>query len=712
MRFRSRTLRPPARRTAGPPSSQSFRSSSIVASAVCAWPAAVASTTCGRCSRATATAGGVASSTRCARPPRRCRAASRGSTTVPGAVGSSSPRSISQRRCGAGSAVTCPYGGPHTRRDRISTESAGASSSSADIRLRSVNSAVSASTADTASCVAVSPAAATRLCTRPGDIPAIASATVGPRPVGDGRCGVGARSSLAVRMRRRRSLPPHTSACPRSVPRARSRARWISPTCSSPAGSPTRSPATRPSSSAYAADSGATASASATCCVNRSRRSRARTTDARVPARVASCVRSFGTGVRRSGRARNSATILASSLARRASARDRGASGVLILATVAGRPAGGAGAARRRTRWTASPVAHRDGVSGPSPLRGRRSLRPRGSRLCTRSCAGQWQCSGRRGARQFLQHPPDELQRSSGGQRQVTCHVIATLQLFNRAVLVDHLTSVDVFNVGDGATTREAQEHHIGAVQAVQPRRLGQHMKRHIRALGHFDEVLQLRPPRLWVTQRRPQHSLGKNAAEGWRVVPVQQPLSPDPRLDLSLQLPALEAARRKQLVRVPLCLEQTGGHAHAEVPQAQRLGLQRHVLAVPLPELGGIADGQLPQREQEPPRPVVLIQSLDDLGAAQRLPLLHLAEEGPVPAQDVGKLAEAVPALRPQVAEFLGEALPWVLTVAGHHPPRRHRGPLCGRCGITAARRGITARRRHSRPGPGSCSKHPEHAR
>ncbi|CAM5630862.1 hypothetical protein SFUMM280S_02722 [Streptomyces fumanus] len=47
----------------------------------------------------------------------------------------------------------------------------------------------------------------------------------------------------------------------------------------------------------YGAGSGATASASAVWSANRSRCSSARSTEARVPARVASWVMSFGTGV-------------------------------------------------------------------------------------------------------------------------------------------------------------------------------------------------------------------------------------------------------------------------------------------------------------------------------------------------------------------------------------------------------------------------------
>ncbi len=124
---------------------------------------------------------------RWARPPRRCSATSRGRTTVRAVAGSSSPRSRSQRTGGAGFGVTSPYGGPHTSRPSTWCASAGASSSSADIRSGSVNSAVSAVTAETGSCVAGSPAAATISCTRVGDIPAVASATVGPSPVGEGR---------------------------------------------------------------------------------------------------------------------------------------------------------------------------------------------------------------------------------------------------------------------------------------------------------------------------------------------------------------------------------------------------------------------------------------------------------------------------------------------------------------------------------------------
>ncbi len=298
VRLRSRTLSPPARSTAGPPSSQSFSSSSTVASAVYACPAAVASTTWGLWVAAGVTAGGSGSGVRWARPSRRCRATSRGRTTVPGVVGSSRPRSSSQRRCAAGSAVTCPYGGPHTSRVSTSRAASGAPARSFAIFLRWVNSAVSAVTADTESCVDGSPAVVTISWIRPGDMPEVASCTVGPSPVGDGCCGDGASSSRAVRTSRSRSSPPHTSACSRKQATARGSAPA---TVSSPA-----SPAISPSSVSYDAGSGATASASAVCSANRSSRSRARSTEARVPARVASWVRSVGTGVMRSGRLRSS----------------------------------------------------------------------------------------------------------------------------------------------------------------------------------------------------------------------------------------------------------------------------------------------------------------------------------------------------------------------------------------------------------------------
>ncbi len=320
-RFRSRTESPPARSTGGPACSQDFTSSSTVDRAASACPAAFASTACGRCSRWTVTVGATGAVSRCARPPRRWSATSRGRTTVRADAGSSSPRSRSQRTGGAGLGVTSPYGGPHTSRPSTWWASAGASSSSADIRSGSVNRAVSEVTADTGSWVAGSPTAATISCTRVGDIPDVASATVGPRPVGEGRWADGASSSRAVRTRRSRSSSPHTRAWSRRVPRApgsAARAPLSSPVVPS-------SPVSSDSSTGYGHGSGATASASAVCSVNRSRRSSARTTEARVPARVASWVTSPGTGLSRSGRAWSRADRPASSRARSASARERGA---------------------------------------------------------------------------------------------------------------------------------------------------------------------------------------------------------------------------------------------------------------------------------------------------------------------------------------------------------------------------------------------------
>ncbi len=160
------------------------------------------------------------------------------------------------------------------------------------------------------------PQAATISWIRPGDMPAVASATVGPRPVGEGCWAAGASSSRAVRTSRRRSSVPQTRACSRRVASACGNAAVTAGSRSSPA--------IRPISSSYVAGSDATASASAVCRANRSRRSRARTTEARVPARVASCVRSVGTGVMRSGRMRRRVDREVSSLVRRASASERG----------------------------------------------------------------------------------------------------------------------------------------------------------------------------------------------------------------------------------------------------------------------------------------------------------------------------------------------------------------------------------------------------
>ncbi len=100
-------------------------------------------------------------------------------------TGSSRPRSRSHLTGGVGFGVTSPYGGPHTSRSRTDSASTGAVSSSSAIRVRSVNRAASAATADTGSWVAGSPVAA-RISWKPGHIPAVASATVGPRPVGEG----------------------------------------------------------------------------------------------------------------------------------------------------------------------------------------------------------------------------------------------------------------------------------------------------------------------------------------------------------------------------------------------------------------------------------------------------------------------------------------------------------------------------------------------
>ncbi|PPS69095.1 hypothetical protein BZZ08_07336 [Streptomyces sp. MH60] len=286
---------------------------------------------------------------------------------MPGAVGSSRPRPRSARRCAAGSWVTWPYGGPHTSRSSTSRDSSGSSARSADMRLRSENRAASADTAETESWVEGRPTAPRISWIRPGDIPAVASRTVGPSPVGDGCCGEGASSSRAVRTSRSRSSAPHTSACSRSRAAARGSA-------AATAGS-SSSPPIRASSSPYDAGSGATASASAVCSVNRSSRSSARTTEARVPARAASWVRSVGTGVMRSGRLRRRAASETSSLTRSASARDRGAadfSSVLIRSTLAGGSDDGGARATVRCRRPdgEDSVPSSDGYRDAPPRRG------------------------------------------------------------------------------------------------------------------------------------------------------------------------------------------------------------------------------------------------------------------------------------------------------------------------------------------------------
>lgn len=93
--------------------------------------------------------------------------------------------------------------------------------------------------------------------------------------------------------------------------------------------------------------------------------------------------------------------------------------------------------------------------------------------------------------------------------------------------------------------------------------------------------------------------------------------------------------------------LQQPRQHTHGEVPQAHRFRLQRHVTPVPLAELGVVPGGDLPQDEQQARCPVVRVEGLDDLGAAERLPLLHLAEQGVVPAQSLAELPQARPVPR-----------------------------------------------------------------
>ncbi len=202
--------------------------------------------------------------------------------------------------------------------------SSGACSSRASIRSRSPKSEVRDSSALTGSWVVGSPAAVRISWRRPGDIPAVASARDGPRPVGEGRDADGASSSRAVRTRRSRSSPPQTIARSRSRPSAR--------------GSSSSPPGSRAASSPYGQGSGATASASATWRAKRSSRSSARSTEVRAPARVASWERSPGTGESRSGRARSRAASASSGRERSSSASVRGAARRSAAGSVVIRP--------------------------------------------------------------------------------------------------------------------------------------------------------------------------------------------------------------------------------------------------------------------------------------------------------------------------------------------------------------------------------------
>lgn len=185
-----------------------------------AWPAAVPSTACGSCAVAW-TGGATGSGTRCARPPRRCRATSRGSTTLRGPEGSSSARSSSHLMWAwvAVTSVTSPYGGPQVSLARTAVASLGASVRRAARRARSWNSSVSEPTALTGSWVGGSPASPRICCRRPGDVPAVASETVGPRPVGEGAPAVGASRSRAVRIRRSASSSPRPGRGRAATPR-------------------------------------------------------------------------------------------------------------------------------------------------------------------------------------------------------------------------------------------------------------------------------------------------------------------------------------------------------------------------------------------------------------------------------------------------------------------------------------------------------------
>ena len=82
----------------------------------------------------------------------------------------------------------------------------------------------------------------------------------------------------------------------------------------------------------------ATTSASTTCSATVSSSSQARCTDARMPARVASTVRSAGGGTARSGRSRSRSASVSSSWARSQSTNGVGISSTVVVAPASGRP--------------------------------------------------------------------------------------------------------------------------------------------------------------------------------------------------------------------------------------------------------------------------------------------------------------------------------------------------------------------------------------
>ena len=198
-------------------------------------------------------------------------------------------------------------------------------------------------------------------------------------------------------------------------------------------------------------------------------------------------------------------------------------------------------------------------------------------------------------------------------------------------------------------------------------------MHRHVLPLRDLSQVLQLRAPLPRVAQRGPQDRLRQDGAERRRVLPLQQLAAAHPCFDLLVQLLPAQAARRQHLACVPGCLQQARQHADREVPQADRLRLQRHVPPVPLAELRMVPRRQLPQGQQQTRRLVVGVERLDDLRAAERLALLHLPEQRPVPAQRVRRADAGSSRSCPQGAQLLGEPLTRLLAAAGDGASLRH---------------------------------------
>lgn len=127
-----------------------------------------------------------------------------------------------------------------------------------------------------------------------------------------------------------------------------------------------------------------------------------------------------------------------------------------------------------------------------------------------------------------------------------------------------------------------------------------------------------------------------------------------------------------EQLRRVRRSLKQARQEAGGVLLKVHRLGLERHVLPVPLAELAGVLKGEVPQDGQMG-RAVVLVEGTGELGAAESVAVFHIGEVAVVAADCVAQGTERDARFSAEGAEFLRVTRTWGMAAVGHGASDRH---------------------------------------